>query len=174
MYLYDKDASAGMDALYEQHAGAIFDYLRHRTPTRQDAEDILLDVFTAAMEDRKFAHLAEREQISWLWRVARNKVVDAFRRLRVRQCLTLEQISEMIDDDHLLDPERAALQLDYVAQVQQLMTHLSPLQQEIIQLRFGYELRCPEIAQILGKREQAIYTALSRALNLLRSVHTRQ
>ncbi|GCE08187.1 hypothetical protein [Dictyobacter aurantiacus] len=45
-----------MDALYEQHAGAIFDYLRQRTPTRQDAEDILLDVFTAAKNTNRPPH----------------------------------------------------------------------------------------------------------------------
>jgi DNA-directed RNA polymerase specialized sigma24 family protein len=38
-------------------------------------------------------------------------------------------------------------------------------------LRFGYNLRCAEIASILGKQESAVRTMLSRTINLLRDVY---
>jgi len=36
--------------LYELYAPAIFAYLRQQTPAREDAEDILVEVFVAAVE----------------------------------------------------------------------------------------------------------------------------
>jgi len=68
--------------LYELHATAIFAYLRRQAATREDAEDILVEVFVAAVESSTFNELGEKEQLVWLWRVAHNKAVDAYRRLR--------------------------------------------------------------------------------------------
>ena len=71
--------------LYELHATAIFAYLRQQTTSREDAEDILVEVFVAAVESGAFDRLGEKEQVVWLWRVAHNKAVDAYRRSRLRQ-----------------------------------------------------------------------------------------
>jgi DNA-directed RNA polymerase specialized sigma24 family protein len=51
------------------------------------------------------------------------------------------------------------------------LKRLSPLQREVMCLRFGYNLRCAEIASILGKQESAVRTMLSRTINLLRDVY---
>ena len=64
-----------MEELFEQHSEKLFTYLRQHTQSREDAEDILVETFMAALGETKFAHLSETAQIAWLWRVARNKVV---------------------------------------------------------------------------------------------------
>ncbi len=51
--------------LYELHATAIFAYLRRQTPSREDAEDILVEVFAAAVEYAAFDRLGEKEQVAW-------------------------------------------------------------------------------------------------------------
>jgi len=45
--------------LYELHATAIFAYLRRQTPSREDAEDILVEVFAAAVEYAAFDQMSE-------------------------------------------------------------------------------------------------------------------
>ena len=66
--------------IYQQSAPKILDYICEHVSSLPDAEDILIDVFVAALESAAFASLTEQEQQAWLWRVARNKVIDTYRR----------------------------------------------------------------------------------------------
>src|SRR5581483_4691833 len=84
--------------LYERHAPALFAYLRQQTGSPESAEDALIEVFVAALEKGKLDELSEKEQVSWLWRVARNKGVDAYRRSRVRQGLDLSLVTGHLED----------------------------------------------------------------------------
>ena len=154
---------ATTEELFERHSATIFTYLRQHAHSREDAEDILVDTFLAAMEDKGFARLPESSQVAWLWRVARNKTVNAFRQADVRRGMLLEQVDETIAEEEAQDPEQMALRQDEVRQVR-----------DLLRLRFGYDLRCTEIAAILGKREQAVRTMLSRILKLLRTQYTRR
>jgi RNA polymerase sigma factor (sigma-70 family) len=160
------------DMLYDRYAATIFSYLRQHTQTREDAEDILVDIFLAALENEKFAQLAEASQVAWLWRVARNKLIDLYRRSAVRRSVPLEQVAETMFEPENQNPEQVALRLDDIAQVKKILKHLTPLQQEVMQLRFGYNLRTSEIGEIIGKREEAVRTMLSRILNQLRHTYS--
>lgn len=158
----------GIEDLFEQQSEKLFAYLRQHTSSREDAEDILVETFMAAMEEAKFAHLSETAQVAWLWRVARNKVVDAFRKATVRRNMPLEQASETICEDAARDPEQMALKQDEEREIHHLLQSLPEPQREMLRLRFGFDLHCGEIAAILGKREDAVRAMLSRTMNLLR------
>src|SRR5262249_45006311 len=81
-----------VDALYREHAPAIFAFLSQHTAARADAEDLLLEVFTAALEQPSREHFDEARRVAWLWRVARNKVVDHHRRAARRPTLNLDRV----------------------------------------------------------------------------------
>ena len=160
-----------VEELFEQHSEKLFAYLRQHTPSREDAEDILVDTFMAALAEAKFAQLPPSGQVAWLWRVARNKVIDVYRRAKTRQSVNIDQMTEHLFEDEVFSPENAALrQEDYM----DLYAHLQLLpasQKEILRMRFGQDLSCGEIAKKLGKQENAVRVALSRSLNLLRNIY---
>ncbi|MGH2508894.1 MAG: RNA polymerase sigma factor [Ktedonobacteraceae bacterium] len=158
-------------ALYRQCAPTLFAYLIQHTPSEQDAEDILVEVFLAALESGPFATLPEKAQFAWLWRVARNKTADAYRRLIRHRNVTLETVAEMAVDNDGLDPEQFVLQQEAYDTLQTHLKCLSALQQQVLQLRFRQNMRCSEIAVHLGKNEGAIKVMLSRALNVLRNIY---
>ena len=158
--------------LYERHAPALFAYLRQQTASREDAEDILAQVFVAAIEQDEVAGLSERAQVAWLWRVARNKSVDAYRRSRLRQGMDLEPLTDLLyDEDEQHAPEQVSLRREEYAHLHAHIAKLSPIQQATLRLRFVNDLRCAEIAEVLGKREGAVRTMLSRTLNFLRGLY---
>ena len=159
--------------LYEQHAPTLFAYLRQKTASREDAEDVLVEVFVAAVEHGELARLSEQEQVAWLWRVARNKAVDAHRRSQVRQSLDLDLFAGMIYEDDVYAPEQVSLQREEYARLHAHLAKLSPVQRRAVHLRFANNLRCSEIATILGKREGAVRVMLSRTLNFLRGVYAK-
>ncbi|HET8843876.1 MAG TPA: RNA polymerase sigma factor [Ktedonobacteraceae bacterium] len=163
-----------IEELFDRHSAKLFVYLCNHTPSREDAEDLLVETFLSALTDSKFTGLTESAQIAWLWRVAHNKTIDAFRRAAVRQDLSLEHAYETAHEDQDRDPEQVLLRRDEAREVASLLRRLSPQQQEILQLRFSHDLRCHEIAAVLGKSEQTVRTTLSRAMNLLRQLYTQR
>ena len=163
-----------MALLYGKYAPGLLTYVRMGVPSPEDAEDLVVEVFVAALENAKFAALSEKEKQLWLWRVTRNKVIDTYRRAKTRKNVTLEQVAEGLFEDEMFSPEYAALrQEDYM----DLYTHLQslpPLQQQILRMRFGQDVSCREIATTLGKQENVVRVTLSRSLNRLRKIYRRR
>lgn len=156
--------------LYQRYAANLLAYLCRHVPVMHDAEDILFEVFLAALEhEADLVELAEDQQRAWLWTVARNRLIDAYRRKKRRPDVPLESITEMIDQAHT--PEQAALRGEEDEQVRRWIRTLPPQQQEVLTMRFTGEMRCAEIAAILQKNEGAVRTMLSRALNALRGLY---
>jgi RNA polymerase sigma factor (sigma-70 family) len=159
--------------LYERHSPALFAYLHHQTGSPENAEDVLVEVFVAALETSKLDQLSEKEQVSWLWRVARNKGVDAYRRSQVRQGLDLSLVADHIAD-HERTPELIALQREASRLLHTHLDKLSPVQREAVRLRFAHGLRSSEIAAVMGKQEGAVRSLLARALNFLRALYEKE
>ncbi len=72
------DKQRGIAAVVKQYSTALFGFIRNRVPTDADAEDVLQDVWT------QYSSLPEVdavEQVSgWLYRVARNRITDRYRK----------------------------------------------------------------------------------------------
>jgi len=161
-------------ALYQREALMIFTYVLRRVPTREDAEDILLEVFLAVLEREDIAELSEEKQRAWLLRVAHNKMVDYHRHAVYRSAVPLEDVMESLYSAEDMEPEQVMLQQEEYALLQANVTQLPALQQEIVRLRFTMGLRYPEIARMLNKRETAIRQLLSRSIRFLRNIYKHQ
>lgn len=104
--------------LYATHAPALFAYLRQRTAAREDAQDILSQIFVAAIEQGLPAGLSEREQAAWLWRVAHHKAVDAYRRSRLRQGVDMAQFTDLLyNEDEQHAPGQVSLKHEVYARL---------------------------------------------------------
>ena len=167
-------AEQEMALLYRKHAPGLLTYVRMRITSEEDAEDLVVEVFVAAIENAKFAALSEKEKQMWLWRVTRNKVIDAYRRAKTRQSVTLDHVAEGLFEDEMFSPEYSALQQEDYMDLYAHLQSLSPLHQQILRMRFGQGLSCREIATTLGKQENAVRVTLSRSLNLLRKIYQRR
>ena len=166
-----KVGGSAVSMLYQCYAPALLTYLLLHTPSREDAEDILVEVFLAALEREQFNELSQEHQRAWLWRVARNKIVDYYRYTKGRQLISLDEVAETTFDDDDLAPEQVSIRgedrADLYTHVQQLpLSH-----QQVLRLRFVNDLRCTEIAPLIGKSDGAVRMILSRALNYLRSMY---
>lgn len=175
--LQDEDSSDAMEKrraytsdLYKRYAPALFEYMRRHTATTSDAEDILAEVFIGALR-RDLSGLSADEQRAWLWTIARNKVNDAYRQARRRPQVSLEMLGDMLEDE--TTPEKLVLWEEEAAYLRGYLQRLSQVQQEVLELRFIGGLRCTEIALLLKKREGAVRSILSRALNELRKYYER-
>jgi RNA polymerase sigma-70 factor (ECF subfamily) len=161
--------------LYQQHAEKMLKYLSIKLSSAQDAEDLLIDTFIAALESELFASLSADEQQRWLWRVLRNKVVDRYRQSPLTTAFDLGEREDLLTDDPQQEPELVSIQHEELEHLALLLKRLSPLQQRVLYLRFGENLRCAQIAVLVGKREGSIRALLSRTFHLLRrSYHAQE
>ena len=164
-----EDTSIGR--LYQRHWLALLATIRQHINSCEDAEDILLDVFLAALESRTLLSMSEQHQEAWLRRVAYNKCMDLHRRTSRRPAFPLEAHVETLYGDERLAPDQAALRQEELEQLQRHLAALSTDQQEILRLRFAEGLPCAQIAARMRKSEGAIRTMLSRTLHLLRGIY---
>ena len=159
------------EGLYRRYAPTLFAYLYRQTVSREDAEDLLLEIFLAALERKNFTTLGEKEQMAWLWSVARNKVADHYRRFTRHPSIPLKQVEETLYVNEERAPEQIALRQEEYAQLRTHLRELSEVQREVLQLRFGHGLSCAEIAPVMEKSEGAVRMLLSRTLKLLRTIY---
>jgi RNA polymerase sigma-70 factor (ECF subfamily) len=93
------DDSTDDAALYDRYGQAIFAYIRLHTSSREDAEDLTLEVFTAALEHDNLAGSAPGEQLAWLRRVAHNRLIDGYRRRTRHPPVVLDTLADALLED---------------------------------------------------------------------------
>ncbi len=157
--------------LYERFAEPLLAYLCQQVSDRQDAEDLLLEVFLAGLQHSWLTRLPSGRQLAWLRRVARNKVIDHYRHRALLTIQPLEQVQEL--EDQGVTPERRVEEQEERAWLLQAIEQLSPDQRELVRLRYGQELHLTQIATLMEKSEGTVRKMLTRTLRHLRMLYER-
>lgn len=160
--------------LYQRYAPGLFAYAYQQTASREDAEDIVLDVFLSVLQNKRFLTFDEQKQVRWLWTITRNKLVDHYRHTARRPHVSIEWLTEPLYEDGSLEPEEVSLRREEYTQLYNTLQTLSKPQREVLRLRFGHGLKCDEIAPVLEKSEGAVRMILFRTLQYLRRVYKHQ
>ena len=155
------DPGARVDDLYVRYARTLLGYLYHRLPSLADAEDILAEVFLTAL---RASTLGETLGAGWLMVVAHRRVADFYHE-RHREPLTEDQLHV---EELLQDPEWIALRAEERSELLALVAQLPIEQRDVLSLRFGGGLRSAQIAELIGKTDEATRALLSRAVRRLR------
>lgn len=157
--------------LYEDHWLNLLWIIRQYAFSTEEAEDILMDVFVAALESDVFFTLREKQQVAWLRRTAHNKAVDAYRRSSRKPVVSLYPYGDTLLNEERQAPEQFAVRHEDQEVLQSHITKLPDLQQQVLRLRFADGLRCKDIAAYLQKNEGTVRSLLSRTLNTLRGLY---
>jgi RNA polymerase sigma-70 factor, ECF subfamily len=164
------------DLLYHKYARTVLRYLNTHLTLKEDAEDLLIEVFLASSQNLVIFKLKSAEQQAWLLRVAHNKLADHYRlhsQQRVR--VPIDDFTEMLMDDDVSQlPEPSVLRQEEHMHLRAHIETLSALQQEILLLRFAYGMHSGDIGKRLQKSAPAIRAILSRTLNKLRLSYKKQ
>ncbi|HLG64825.1 MAG TPA: sigma-70 family RNA polymerase sigma factor [Ktedonosporobacter sp.] len=154
--------------LYRHYASSLFAYVYQQTASREDAEDIVLEVFLSVLQNKRFPTFDAKKQEAWLWTITRNKVVDYYRRSIRHPYVPIEWLSESFCEDEHQAPEQISLQREEFIWLSSTIRALPELQQEVLRLRFGHGLKCEEIAPAVEKSAGAVRMILFRTLQSLR------
>jgi len=141
-------------------------FIRRRVPDSEDAEDILQDVFYALVEADRL--LVPIEHVTgWLFRVARNRITDLFRKKRpgnFGDVMIAEDDDELSRLEDLLPSPDAGPDALYARNVllEELEAALDELTEEQRQVFVAHELEGRSFKEIAADTGVSVNTLLSR------------
>jgi RNA polymerase sigma-70 factor (ECF subfamily) len=160
---WDNDA---IRQLYEKYFPKIYNYAFMQMGDVQAAEDLASDVMLKMIESIQKYTFRGLPFGAWVFRIARNRLIDLHRRRKRRGEVDLsETLSTALANPQVL-AERALER----GQLQIALKHLTDEQRQVIVLKFieGFDNR--SVGKIMGRGEGAIKSLQHRALGALRRV----
>lgn len=149
-------------SLYDAFVKKIYDFVYYKTLNKEAAEDIVSLVFTKAWQ--KIDQFKEGNFAAWLYKIARNTIVDHYR--REKENLDIDDCWDLSDGHDFLAKVDTDLHLERLKEV---FATLNSRERDILIMRFWQELSFAEIAERLDKKEGAVKMACGRALRNLQT-----
>ena len=152
---------AAFAPLYERYVDQIYAYVFNLTRDKEQAEDVTAATFAKAIEELPRFEWRGVPYSAWLYRVAGNLVTREKRRPG-----WIELEPHLAAD--IADPADLAAQADRGREVRRAVAALPADQRQVVMLRFGGELTCREIGELMGRSEGAVKLLTFRALTAMR------
>jgi RNA polymerase sigma-70 factor (ECF subfamily) len=163
---------ASFERLVDEFAGRVYGFALRTTGSRDDAEDLMQEVFVRVVR-MIGAYQHDGRFKAWLFRIAANLVRDRLRRIRraprvvagsdvledggADQAVSTGAGNAPIDDQA---PEHGLIRADEVDALNRALAMLPDAEREVVMLRHFSQLPFKEIAAVLGC---PLGTALARA-----------
>lgn len=145
----------------------LLSFIQKRVPDRDEAEDILQDVFYQFIESYRLMKPVEQAG-AWLYRVARNRITDKFRKKKPERFGTLAGGRDENDEPLLLadllptdldSPETKMMNEMLMEELTDALEQLPIAQKEIF---IQHEIEGKSFAEIAEETGESINTLLSR------------
>ena len=152
-------------------------FIRRRVPDPRDAEDILQDVFYELVEANRL--LMPIDHITgWLFRVARNRITDLFRRKkpeRFREPISSDEDDGLWQLEDLLPSPDAGPEALYARQVllAEIELAVDELPEEQREVFVGHELEGRSFKEMAAESGVSVNTLLSRKRYAVRHLRVR-
>lgn len=142
----------------------IYSYVYFRTGySKEIAEDLTQEVFLRVWEKRRDFNSKKGNIRTWVYRIARNLVIDEYRKKKnILNLNNLKEQSRGIEEEIIIN--------DMQRYILKKMKKLNDGEQELISLYYIEELDLKEVAEIINKSYDATKMAISRALHKLKNI----
>ena len=166
----DRDS---FQAIHERYANLLFSVVFKILNDRQDAEEVLQEVFFDLWRKAKLFQSSKGRPATWLTSMARNRAID---RLRVKErqsrlreaCAAESQNAPVATAEPSIDGFTCAERRDQCRSVRQAVIRLTPEQQESIELAYFHGLTQKEIAERLHQPVGTVKARIRRGIHRLR------
>lgn len=168
--LKNKDA---YNTLSERYYKKLFTYIFHFVTNKDEAEDILQNVFSKAYKNiDKFD--VSRKFSSWIYRIAHNESVNYLKRRNKHYIISWDDITTTKDKlDTAVNeeiPEEKWVHTEVVREIDEALEKLPAKYKQVLKLRYFQEYSYEEISYMLNKPVNTIGTLINRAKKKLLEV----
>jgi RNA polymerase sigma-70 factor (ECF subfamily) len=151
------------EQLVSRYSSRLFFFLRHRTETDQDIEDLAQETFLKAFRGIKSFN-PECKFSTWLYTIAVRQSISRYRKNKKRKASPKAQ-------PHIPDPEEIVIHKESSKNLWRLASNLPKKEFEALWLHYSEDMPIKEIAKITKKKPPTVRVLLHRArLNLARKI----
>jgi len=165
MVRYRNGDGAAFDTLYRRHRGPVFRYIQRLSHDGEDVESLYQDAWMRVIRARGQWDPAQPFR-PWLYRIAHNRVVDAWRTTGRVEIEGGEALDEVAGHAPAMD----AMQLlrDCVKRLMVLLSSLPEAQRSAFLLKEEAGLSLAQIGEVTGVERETVKSRLRYALKRLR------
>jgi RNA polymerase sigma factor (sigma-70 family) len=165
-YQVNLDQDLRISEVIESERTRLWNFIRRRVPDQADAEDILQEVFYELIDAYRLMKPVERVS-AWLFRVARNRITDLFRRRKPESISApiakFEDGDELSLEDFLpsgdLDPDAAYARGMLLEALEDALEELPQAQRDVF---IAHELEGRSFKELAAETGVGINTLLAR------------
>jgi len=146
--------------IHDQYYKPIYRYIAYRVSDPQNAEDLTSEVFIRLLNALRDKHAPQNTLRGWLYGVASRVVKEHYRDKKKHNW------SELEDNvvNHSDNPAKLFENKIVKERLVTVMHDLTEEQQNVLALRFGYEMPIKEVADTMGKSVGSVKMLQARAI----------
>ncbi len=168
--LYRVQAKSDADAyaqLYDRYVDTLYRFIFFRVSSKELAEDITADVFLKTWEYLGTKKGSEVKNFrALIYRIARNAIIDHYRKMSHRQEQSIEFVAEQADETVV----EAMIDDIEVKRIMQIVGKLKQEYQDIVILKYVEGMTAKQIGQVLGRSATSVRVTLHRALKVIKNM----
>ena len=152
--------------IYDEYIDKIYRFVFLRVNSVETAEDLTSETFVRLWDSLRGEKDIENPQ-AFIYKIARNLTIDFYRN---KHKLNVVSTSSVKIIDPRIDLEEKANLNSELEQVKKALSTLKDEYQEALILYYLEKVSVPEIADILGKSENAVRVMIHRGVGKLREI----
>lgn len=145
--------------LYELYFTPVFRYIYLRVRDKEEANDLVQTVFLKVFTALPNFKEQNKSSLAYFFTVSRNTIIDYWRKKKEVKVDDFGAIAERIADN-TESPLKSFEENESQNLIHRALGELTNIQREVITLKFLSDLSNKEIAELLGKTEEAVRSIL--------------
>lgn len=156
------------EELYDKYFSRVYNFILYRVISPDMADDIVSRVFEKIL-DKNAAFDPARANIEvWIFTIARNTLMDHYRRQKIRGYLSISGMEDCIKSPESV--EKNAESKDLGDRLLKALAQIPEKERDIIALKFTADMTNRAIAEITGLGESNVGVMLFRAMRALKKL----
>lgn len=164
--LMKDDNEAAFREIYKRYNGLLFAYAFRRLQVKEEAKDVVQEVFISLWENRS-VFVLKTYLSGFLYKSVLNRILDIWKHNKVVRKHFLGQSLEIEVDTH--ETDFLIREKEITAMIEKEIAAMPPRMREIYELRYKQYFSGKQIAAELGISENTVATQLQRASSHLKN-----
>lgn len=150
-------------SIYEKYFSSIYRFIYYKTYNTEITEDITSQTFLKALENYNKYDSTKGSFSSWLYRIARNLVIDHYR--KKNKTVNINDVWELAGNENV---EIDVQNKEQHERIKEILKSLPLKQRDIVIMKIWQDMTYKEIAEVLGSTEAGCKMMFSRTMAKIR------